>query len=294
MRIAFALHEERYRSVMKCVEVQALLSAYLDQEAPADKQGAITRHLNECEACSRQLREFKTLSVLTTTLSHPLPPKHAWQTLESALAQSKENSRPVELEVVGSRPKISRGACFAVMLTIAVALVSGWIAIRQWAHHNDENLMAAVFERYLDVFSRDPIAAQNILLTSFVGQKLPEGQAASLVGYRPLIIAKGLPKGYSIDETFAIKMPCCVCVYCRCQRFDGTSIAILEHNDAEPSWFAGKKKVEANCGGTSCELVILSDRVAATWKHENRYITVIGGQNTTEIDRLVGWFDNSK
>jgi hypothetical protein len=97
-----------------------------------------------------------------------------------------------------------------------------------------------------------------------------------------------------MESTNVINMPCCTCVETVCQRSDGSRLVIFEHNDLDPQWFDDRPEIAAHCQGRQCRLVEVNDRLAATWSHDQRHITVIGIQDLDELSQLVAWFDNGK
>jgi hypothetical protein len=40
--------------------------------------------------------------------------------------------------------------------------------------------------------------------------------------------------------------------------------------------------------------VELNDSTAVSWKHGDRYVTLIGVKTLSEVDRIVAWLDNNK
>ncbi len=291
---------------MDCSEVKQLLSAYYDDELSSGQRTAVAEHLAGCDDCARELEGFRNLSTLAEGLAHPEPPTHIWQQLEEQLDgdDARSTASPagrVRDDAVNTRPAgpaVRRWGWtrkpvvrFGLAMAAAVLIAVGWLSSANWFKHDADHQIAAVFGAYLEEFRRDPHAAQQILLTKYEGQAVDAEQAIHTLGYRP-VVANGMPEGYSVESTYVIKMPCCICVQCLCKRSDGTTIAIFEHDDEEPDWFGDRPETEAICNGKRCSIVDLGDRIAATWRHDKRHITVVGMRDTAEVDRLVAWFDD--
>ena len=71
-------------------------------------------------------------------------------------------------------------------------------------------------------------------------------------------------------------------------------MAIFEHDDDESDWFGDRSESAAICHGTRCSLVNLSNNLlAATWRRGQRFITVVGARDRSEIERLVASLQRS-
>jgi len=278
---------------MDCSEVKDLLSSYYDDELPADTRAAVAEHVAGCEECARELEDFSGLSTMAKALTHPESPARIWQQLEEQLHSEDraKAKRPTLLDWLREtrKPVMQLGLASAAAILVAIA----WLGYGTWYKHRGHAELAVVFGQYLDEFYKDPRAAQQILLAKYEGQAVDVEQAVHAVGYRP-VVADGLPDGYTVESTYVMKMPCCTCVKCLCNRGDGTTIAIFEHDDEEADWFGDRREAEAICAGIECSIVALDDRFAVTWRHGERHITVVGVQDTAEVDRLVAWFDDRR
>lgn len=277
---------------MDCRQVKDLLSAYHDQELTTGVEAEVAQHLAGCEECATELVGFGELSAMAKGLSHPVPPAHIWSDLETQLDAPRSAHAAIQQSsgwLIWMRQPAARFA-FAAAALILVAI--GWFSYTMSRHHDDHQ-MAVVFGEYLDRFQVDPQGAQEVLLANYVSREVVADQAIKTVGYRPLV-ADGVPPGYSVVSTHVLKMPCCTCVQCLCQRDDGTTIAIFEHDDKEPKWFGDRTSKDTVCNGKQCSLVALDDRLAATWRLGNRHISVIGARDTAEVSQLVAWFDKRR
>jgi len=273
--------------------VQELLSAYFDDELSSDERTAVAEHLADCEQCSAELAKFERLSGMARELATPMPPAQIWSQLERQLGGTRNEER-VQPSRHLSPWSHSIQRMVAVAATILVTAGLGWWGYSTWSSHGDHAGFTAEFGHYLDEFARDPAMAQRFLLAKYEGRAVDAQQAVRQVGYRPAV-ADGVPEGYSVESTYVMKMPCCTCVQCLCNRTDGTTIAIFEHDDEETrEWFGDRPQGSASCNGTICSLVELDQRIAASWKRDKRHLTVVGLRNVAELTDLVAWFDERK
>jgi hypothetical protein len=180
-----------------------------------------------------------------------------------------------------------------MVATVLIAVGAGWFILRHGLHSEHHNHFTAEFGQYLSEFRRDPDAAQQFLLSKYENHRVDPEQATKLVGYRP-VIAGGVPPEYKLASTFVMKMPCCTCVQSLCQRSDGSTLAIFEHNDKTPQWFGDRPSITVNCHGRGCSLVELDGSTAVSWKQGDRYITLIGIKTLSEVDRIVAWLYEKK
>ncbi len=277
---------------MNCSEVQELLSAYYDGEVAADIRTRVSEHLDGCSECAQPIARYEKLSEMATAIDTPAVPERIWSEIEQQLDRKSLEDRPALTPTVDHRREtvspLSRRLALAAMILVAVGI--GWFAYQSRFQHDDGHFTAEI-GHYLQEFQGDPAAAQQFLLAKYGNQSVDPQQAMQLVGYRPAV-ADGLPDGYSMESMHVIKMPCCTCVKCLCRRSDGSTIAIFEHDDDElDEWFGDRPERSQICGGKRCSLVELDSRIAVSWKHGKRHITVIGVRDVAEVEQLVTWFD---
>ncbi len=274
---------------MNCREVQALLSAYYDGELPDESRTAVAEHLDGCSTCAQELAGFKKMSVMAHGLRTPDPPAHLWSRIEEQLASEA---------VVGPQPQRERrfGAYVAVAALAAAVLIAVGIGVYQTSFRHDassgHNEMVADFHQYLDRFRQNPDDAQNFLLAKYRGKSTDVEAAARHLGYRPAVTT-GMPAGFTRGKVYVMDMPCCKCAQCTCQRDDGRTLAIFEHDEKEPGWFGDRPVRTARCGDRECRIVQLDDGLAASWQQGNRHLTVIGARDMQEVEELVQWFSQT-
>lgn len=279
---------------MNCSEVKTLLSAYYDGELPDALRARVSEHLDHCADCSQELRGFERLSRIAGTLSSPTPPEHLWKRIETELDQGLDVERSPRTQMDAStRRSLSLPRSFILAATVLVAVGIGWFAWQGWFTTDHHDHFTAEFGHYLAEFRRDPAAAQQFLLAQYEHHRVEPEDAIERIGYRP-VVADGVPPGFSIASTHVMKMPCCTCVQCVCQRSDGSALVIYEHNDDDPRWFGNRPSITVSCDGKKCSLVELEDSIAVSWKHGNRHITLIGIRDVAEVAKLVAWLGEGK
>lgn len=278
---------------MKCTEVKELLSAYFDDELSAERHLQVQRHVEGCPDCRRELDGFGRLSQLATESIVSTPPVELWQRIESQLDQSDSDRQSMQQPTL-SASKTSRKTRHWSLLTAIVLVIAivGVFSYRSMFPLHEHHQFTATFGEYLDRFKSDPYDAQSFLLSQYQHEPVHPEDAVDRIGYRP-IVAGGLPDGYALVSTHVMRMPCCTCVQSLCQRADGTTLAIFEHDEEQPDWFGARPGVTVTCQSMQCALVELSSSIAASWKFGKRHITVIGAEDVGEVDKLVGWLSQS-
>jgi anti-sigma factor RsiW len=274
---------------MECREVQELLSAYHDNELSPEVRAKVARHVEDCSHCSEELAVFGQLSIMAKELDDPEPPQHIWAGIEAALGAESDSRvvQPVQ-EKYGSRRKWRLGILTAAaMVLVAIGIL--WVGGKGWRMPGPHNTMAADFVDYLEHFASNPQTAHNVLLAKYDGQKVNVTEATKQLGYRP-VVADGLPQGYSLEAMYVMEMPCCTCVQSVCRRSDGKVFALFEHDEAQPVWYGNCSRIETQCDGRSCSLIQADRTLVASWKTDNRQLTVVGADDLDEIADLMDHF----
>lgn len=279
---------------MDCSDVQDQLSAYLDGELTSEVREAVSRHFEHCQTCAADVAAFRKLSEAVRRLPTPdVAPPAMWAEISAKLdGQSSD--------IPGAQTSFQRkwfsGAGKTILLAALVLLILGsgiWVMRYSIpAEHEHSAEFVAAMDHYLTTLSTDPEGAEQFLLKRYDGKTVePEG-AIKLVGYRPAV-AEGLPDGYSLASTSVLKMPCCVCVKAVCNRDDGSTLVLFEHDDEKTEWFGDRSSNKAMCGDKECCLVDLDSTIAATWKRGSRSLTAVGVRDINEVNTLVSWLDNN-
>lgn len=272
---------------MNCSEVKERLSAYHDGELPPEEAAQVAAHLADCSSCAEELASFEHLSGLSRRLTDPPVPAHLWDELQAQLDAGEIS------KVLPWQPWPTRIPGTLVALAAAVLLALGVGIFFSTPRHADENeQLTANFASYLEDFAERPEKAQRVLLTKYEGRPATLAEAANELGYEPLA-AMGLPAGYSLENAYLLKMPCCTCAQVVCKNRRGKSIAIFEHNVDQPMWFGDRPSINCVCQDMPTSVTQVGDRLAASWKAGKRYITVIGASDLDEVSEFVAHFSGS-
>lgn len=269
---------------MNCSEVQELMSAYFDNELDESARNDVELHLRECEECSGQHEEFKSLSRLASGLkTHPVPVK-LWDSISSE--QSKKPSVQLPSPSLFDSNRLAYiGAGIALMLLISFALF-------QWLPHgHDHEEMAEAMEHI--AANINSIESETVLMAKFGGQITSAEEANTQIGFHPVSSSAGLPEGYKVKSIQVLTMPCCKCVQTVCTRGDGSQFYVFEHVSEDTGWFEERSKEEFECCGKECELVRLNKNLAVTWKKGARHITLLGMQDKAEVELMVAKFEST-
>jgi anti-sigma factor RsiW len=267
--------------MMSCPSVQELLSNYYDGELPAESSAFVEQHLESCQQCARNLRNFRQLSSLARILPNPVPPE-MWRELERHI-ETAQLSSPVENP--GRRwPPAAR--LLALAASVLVVIGMGGTVFEIWRGRDNTDALTAGMDGYLAEFRRSPAAAQAALISAYNGNAVDGEEALEQVGYRPAVL-RGLPAGYTVISTHVLDMPCCRCLQSLCRSRDGTMFAVFEHEDGEDTAFGDQVAVETMCSGKPCKLIDMNDRLAASWSVGNRQLTVIGLRDRAQLESLV-------
>ena len=278
---------------MNCAEVKNLLSAYFDAEASANERAEIADHLDNCVECSREYAGFETLSGMVQELTAPVPPQFGWQQLqeqlddEPTIAAAEQFTRSDRT----SRPSwFGYRAVRAVLAIAAILLVAvGWFALDTWFTPGNHNLLAADFEHYVNEFERNPEVAQQELVSQYEGQRIDLSEAIQRVSYRPA--ATRLPNEYKLESMYLLSMPCCDCLQTVCLRSDGSKVVIFEYGEEQPVRVGERTGGMAQCCGTNCCLVQISELFSANRKRGDRHVSVVGVRDPAEAENILASID---
>lgn len=285
--------------MMNCDKIQDLLSPYFDGELPPDAQASVAEHLRQCESCTAVLAGYARVS--DSFSAAPVGPvnENVWANVVKELDRAGEQSPPKtpiavapaeERRFWSSRTSLQRLAVAASILLLVGLTV--WLRLHDAAsvlHGDHAAEFVATMDHYLDVLAENPNQAERFLLDKYSGKMVAPEQAISLVGYRPTV-ADGLPEGYTLASTSVLTMPCCTCVKAVCQRNDGSTLVLFEHDDEKTAWFGERPTSTEMCGEKECCLVDLDSSIAATWRIGSRSVTAVGAKDRGEVTSLVNWF----
>lgn len=203
------------------------------------------------------------------------PSAEPWQRFESGLDLDDSPATFSRLAALpGSEISLNTRRWLLLAVTVVVAVTVGMFGYRSMFPSHEHDQFTVVFDEYLQRFKSDPHDAQSFLLSKYENQFVQPEEAVDHIGYRP-IVADGLPDRYSIVSIDVMKMPCCTCVQCLCQRADGIILAIFEHDDEEPEWFGTRPTANVTCQAKQCALMEIPGSIKASWKSEERHVTTL-------------------
>ncbi len=275
---------------MNCSQIAPLLSPYYDGELDSERRRQVRAHLQRCPTCAEALTQLELLSSAAQSLPEHEAPEGLWETLANQLVAAGNStvSPAAHQRSRGApRPERLRWQWVAIVATLLFALVGGSFLYRSYSLDR-QSQVAADFRHFLQTFQQDPQAAQKYLLSRYEGHPIDPTDAATRIGY-PSVLARGVPDGYQIDSTYVVHMPCCRCLQALCRRTDGSTVAIMEHDHNEGSWFADRPVRPAVCGGKQCQIADLGGQIAATWNQNGHYVTLVGVKDEQEVDHWVRW-----
>lgn len=277
---------------MNCSEVHERLSAYHDGELSPDVGAEVAAHLADCSLCAAEFASFSKLSHMSRRLTDPPVPTHIWDELEAKLRGEKSPTAILRRILPNRTP----GRFFAIAATILIASGIGVVAYQNWfaegGHDHLHDHLADNFASFLVEFENRPDDAQQILLVNYEGRPATMKEASGVLGYEP-VVAKGLPAGCSLEKVYLLNMPCCTCAQVICRNKEGRSIAIFEHDFDQPVWFGDRPTVNCLCHHVPTSVVQVGNKLAATWKEGQRYITIIGANDLEEVTDFVAHFNKS-
>ncbi|WP_425399048.1 anti-sigma factor family protein [Aeoliella sp.] len=268
---------------MKCSEAQDRLSAYVDNELPADLCEQVAAHVSSCSACAAKVEFARELAGEVRAMPAPAPPPGLWEAIEARLENEEQLSHVGDTNV--RRWWATPRAAWAIAASVLLALTAGLLATNHFAGDHGHETMAANFDLYLAKFAVDPEQAHQTLVATYNGQLITPEEAEKSLGFRP--VATSTAGDFTVEQTYALEMPCCRCSLSVCRRADGGVMTVLEHVDPQPMWFGDRSRVECICGGKPTSVVELSGQLAASWRQGERQITVIGAGDLEEVTRLV-------
>lgn len=263
---------------MNCSSAKTLLSAYYDGELALDQRALVNSHLADCPSCAEELRSFEWLSGLTQRLPEPEGISGPW-----VASAAKPKTLPGRrIPWVGAEAWPSWVAMAAAVLLIAGA----WWGVGMRDHslfHGRPTDLAA----FLTAMDSDPQSAQQSLLSRFDARLVSLDVASQALGYRPAA-AEGLPSGWEVSETYLLDMPCCTCAQVICTKSEGRSVSVFEHEAERAIVFKGEPERKCVCHGEPTTVAGSEGALAATWKRDKRYVTLVGAKDLDEVEAFVG------
>ncbi len=153
------------------------------------------------------------------------------------------------------------------------------------ASHNHASL-AADFAEVFRSAQTEPQKALATLSTKYDGRQLGEEETTKYLGYEPALL-KSLPTGITRVSIHVLNMPCCRCSATICERSNGTSLIVFEHKDEQLVWFGDSPSIETECAGMPCRIIESAGKLAASWRNQDRQMTIVGANDLAEVNQWV-------
>jgi len=128
---------------MTCHEVSATIDAYLDGELSADDEATVSRHVETCGSCRKQLDERKALSLLLRRMPYYDAPSQV-QAKVSRVHSS-----------LSTRRRVQTWMAAAAVIALAVGSIQGFRGMRR--ARETSALADAVIARHVDALAHPPL-----------------------------------------------------------------------------------------------------------------------------------------
>ena len=269
---------------MNCDWIEDRLSAFIDKEVSDEDRRQIEEHCHHCESCRTSVSQFMSIGRLMRQEEPRVDTDATWERVAARLANA--NGLPISTKMA------NKNWGYAI-LTTAASISLLWFVVRDntFTEHIDKEThqhasLAVDFQEVFRLTKTDPKGAIAKLVAKYQGQELKQTSTTDYLGYEPALF-KSIPEGFARVSTHVLNMPCCKCSATLCERSDGTSLIVFEHNDEQPVWFGDSSSIETQCSGTTCKIVESSGQLAVSWKNQDRQLTVVGANDLAEVNQWV-------
>jgi len=152
---------------MKCKEVRGYFTEFLKEDISGEKKKKISAHIESCELCREEFRQFLILTNVISEASTPYKDELFWESYLTEIEDrlnaipKKEKAkivRKIELPLFLRRP------AYAVAAVLVLAI--GIIGYQKWITEEKKvDVYSNSLEFFLEEF--DNIIAENIFIESF-------------------------------------------------------------------------------------------------------------------------------
>ncbi|GIW97128.1 MAG: hypothetical protein KatS3mg111_4123 [Pirellulaceae bacterium] len=275
-----------------CAHIEPRLSAYYDGELDGESREQVAQHLEACESCREILSGYQKLTRYVAA-NVPEPSEQSgqagWLALRSRLQKhppspafgspaSGVSGRPAKLPTSAGRRAVARWLLAAAAAVAMVALSLDYF----WDSHDRHELMRREIAWIATHLGSDSL--DTYMASKYAGQPVDPEAFERQFGYRPVAF-RGLPSGLSMERAYALDMPCCRCIQTICRRPDGSKIVVLEHVDQDHGWLAGSRTMV--CRGVECRCSEIDGKLIASFRLDDRAVTIIGSLRPEDIDAMV-------
>ena len=295
-----------------CHLIRDQLSAFMDGELSADQRVQVQEHLEECPACSRELRQFRQLGELARRCAQPLGCQPVCTSIAPSL-DSKSiaglNASKSLVQLLMSRAgrrewKVGSLLAFTVASLVAIAIL-----VFPDHHHDGQHfqqLSSAVnLQPVLERFPYDAQEAFEELQAQYVWRDVALADVEFGPGHANYVTALskhfGLPGDAKVAATKSFSLhscPClgkqcncgpggCQCVTFVCQRTDGSIYLVLEQCKSQSVTFGVLPVQLVSRSGREIQLVTVDGTSSISFSYSAGKITAIGLRGDAEIDMLL-------
>ncbi len=266
---------------MNCNEVIPLLSPLHDGELDFEQRQAVAAHLRSCVECSGRLGALRRLTDLSCQTPSPAPPATLLAKIERLIGDGTRNES-------GRRSYVRSRTAAAILIASAAAVLGGLIVWQLASGPPQSHVeMVRVFGEFLRAYEQGNINAAAMLAQEYQGTSVSEAEAASALNHQT-VTRDTVLSSHQVAKRYLLKMPCCDCVQTIYTCDGKTSFIVFEHTQEELEWFEGRSVVRTECRGKSCCVVELKRSLAASWRVDSGYVTVVGVRDLTQLDEFVG------
>lgn len=152
---------------MKCKEVRKYFTGFLKEEISSEKKGEISAHIESCELCREEFRQFLILTDVISKASTPEKDELYWESylkeIEDGLNVVSEKEKVKTVRKI-ELPLFLRKPAYAVAAVVILAV--GIIAYQKWiTEEKNVDAYSNSLEFFLEEF--DNVIAENIFIESF-------------------------------------------------------------------------------------------------------------------------------
>jgi hypothetical protein len=146
--------------------------------------------------------------------------------------------------------------------------------------------MVQVFDQFIDAYDKGQTNAVDLLANRYGGMLVNEAEASSALG-RETVAQPIVLSNHQVARRYLLMNPYRDCVQTIYGSNGKTTLVVFEHEQEELEWFDKRAVIRAECKGTACSLVQLKNGLAASWRVDTGYVTVMGIRDREELGQLV-------
>ena len=270
---------------MNCNDVAEKLSQFMDGELDSAMNERMSRHIESCDSCKKELECFRRIGVWMREVEAPVDTEVTWNRIEAAIPSKLRLSERRSLMWIVPALALAASVGFVMARIIWFPTDGKDLSSHEHAIHVHDAL-AVDFRNVMDFAQSEPQRAISNLVEKYEGKQLDAESATKTIGYRPALFSS-MPNGFQRVSTHVLNMPCCKCTATVCQRPNGTSVIVFEHKDEQPVWFGDLPCIETQCSGKQCRIIESAGQLAVSWRQNDRQFTIIGAADVGEVSQWV-------